>query len=73
MAINKVQYGTRVLLDLTSDTVTSASLLSGMTAHDASGASITGEYVPQIYSTYDATTATVTLHVDGEGSGTATL
>lgn len=69
MAINKVQYGNRVLLDLTSDTVTSASLLSGTTAHDASGVSITGEYEPRLYSTYDEPTATVTLHVDGEGSG----
>ena len=43
MANNKVQLadGT-VLIDLTGDTVTAASMLSGTTAHDASGASITG-------------------------------
>ena len=40
---NKVQLadGT-VLIDLTSDTVTAADILSGVTAHDATGASITG-------------------------------
>ena len=42
MAINKVVYGTTVLVDLTSDTVTAASLLSGFTAHSASGAQING-------------------------------
>lgn len=44
--VNKVQVvrnGTpEVLIDLTSDTVTPATLLSGYTAHDASGAIITG-------------------------------
>ena len=39
---NKVIYNGNTLIDLTSDTVTSASLLSGYTAHDASGAPITG-------------------------------
>lgn len=42
MGINKVIVGTEVKLDLTSDTVDAASLLSGKTAHDKSGASITG-------------------------------
>ena len=42
MAYNKVIYGSTVLIDLTSDTVDAASLLRGETAHDASGASITG-------------------------------
>ena len=40
--INKVVYGQTTLLDLTSDTVTAAHLDSGYTAHDASGAVITG-------------------------------
>lgn len=37
MAVNKVKYGNNTLIDLTADTVTSASLLSGITAHSASG------------------------------------
>ena len=41
-AINKVVFGDRTLIDLTSDTITPADLASGVTAHDASGAVITG-------------------------------
>ena len=39
---NKVVYGTTVLVDLTADTVTAATLMQGYTAHDRSGALITG-------------------------------
>lgn len=39
---NKINYGDRILIDLTEDTVTPATLKSGVTAHDASGAKITG-------------------------------
>ena len=42
MAVNKVVYGTTVLVDLTEDTVTPDKLLKGSTAHDASGEPITG-------------------------------
>lgn len=42
MAVNKVVYGTTVLVDLTGDTVTADQLLKGATAHDASGEQITG-------------------------------
>lgn len=42
MAVNKVVYGTTVLVDLTGDTVTAGSLAQGYTAHDKSGALITG-------------------------------
>lgn len=42
MAINKVNYNGRTLIDLTEDTVTSETLLSGQTAHDRSGQAITG-------------------------------
>ena len=42
MSINKVLYGTNVLVDLTTDTVTSDTLLKGYTAHDKSGNQITG-------------------------------
>ena len=39
---NKINYGDRTLIDLTEDTVTPETLKSGVTAHDASGAQITG-------------------------------
>ena len=42
MAINKVIYGGKVLIDLTGDTITANKVLSGYTAHDKSGAPITG-------------------------------
>lgn len=42
MAINKVVFGNNTLIDLTGDTLTAADLLSGKTAHDKSGESITG-------------------------------
>lgn len=42
MAINKVIYGSQTLIDLTADTITAADLASGKTAHDKSGAIITG-------------------------------
>ena len=50
MAYNKIIYNGSVLLDLTSDTVTAADLASGVTAHDKSGAQITGT------STFDSDT-----------------
>ena len=45
MAVNKVVYGTTVLVDLTEDTVTPDKLLKGATAHDASGEQVTGTHV----------------------------
>lgn len=42
--VNKVVYGANVLIDLTEDTVAADKLLSGITAHDKSGAQITGTY-----------------------------
>ena len=45
MAINKVIYDNTTLIDLTSDTVSTATLLNGITAHDKSGAIITGTIV----------------------------
>jgi hypothetical protein len=39
---NKIIYGGTTLIDLTGDTVTAADILSGVTAHDKSGAPITG-------------------------------
>lgn len=40
--VNKVQYGNTTLIDLTSDTVTADKLVQGYTAHDRTGALITG-------------------------------
>jgi len=44
MAINKVIYAGEVLIDLTEDTVTKASLLKGVKAHDKAGNEIIGVY-----------------------------
>lgn len=46
MAVNKVIYGGDVLIDLSADTVTADTLAEGVTAHDASGAVITGTMTP---------------------------
>lgn len=46
MAINKVIYGSTTLIDLTGDTVSASHLETGYTAHDASGALITGTLNP---------------------------
>lgn len=55
--INKVVYGGNTLIDLTGDTVAVATLLAGVTAHDASGAIITGTC------DYDANTSDATAIV----------
>lgn len=55
--ISKVVYGSKVLIDLTSDTVTADKLLEGITAHDKSGATITGSC------TFDADTGDATATV----------
>lgn len=52
MAINKVEFGGRTLIDLTNDTVSPQNLMSGETAHDRSGAPIVGTATPG--STYTA-------------------
>ena len=51
MAKNKIIYGGEVLIDLTGDTITADKLAEGYTAHDRSGAVITGT------STLDADTS----------------
>lgn len=42
MPVNKVVFGDRTLIDLTSDTVSADKLAKGVTAHDKSGVQITG-------------------------------
>lgn len=49
--VNKVVLGSETLIDLTADTITAADLATGVTAHDASGAPITGT------NTYDSDTS----------------
>ena len=44
MAINKVYYDGRTLIDLTEDTVTPETLVKGVTAHDKTGAQIVGTF-----------------------------
>lgn len=62
--VNKVVYGNRTLIDLTSDTVTQDKILSGFTAHDKSGAIITGTCDFDVNST-DATVAVAEI-LDGK-------
>ena len=62
--VNKVVYGNRTLIDLTSDTVTKDKILSGFTAHDKSGTIITGTCDFDVNST-DATVAVAEIR-DGK-------
>ena len=57
MAINKVIYGNKTLIDLTGDTVSPDKLAQGITAHDKSGAIITGT------NTFDSNTSDATAKV----------
>lgn len=61
MAVNKIIYGNQTLIDLTSDTIDASKLLTGFTAHDKSGAIITGTC------DYDADTS------DGDASASEIL
>lgn len=54
---NKIIYGGQTLIDLTSDTATAATVLSGSTFHDKSGAAVTGTC------TYDSNTTNDTVTV----------
>ena len=45
MAVNKVEYAGKVLLDLTEDTVTENQLLEGAVAHDKTGKQIVGALI----------------------------
>ena len=42
MAVSKVEFGGRTLMDLTGDSVTAETLAEGVTAHDAAGNPIQG-------------------------------
>jgi len=65
--VNKVVFGNETLIDLSSDTANAGDILTGHTAHDASGAPITGT-IPfrtgsDITATYGARSYQSTDHV----------
>lgn len=63
MATNKVIFGGNVLIDLTGDTITPADLAKGATAHDKTGAQITGTNTKDS-DTQDATAAAAEILKD---------
>ena len=68
---NKVIYGGKVLIDLTGDTITPADLAKGITAHDKSGAEITGTSTKDSDTSADTAAASEilrgkTAHVKGK-------
>lgn len=86
MAINKVIYGGRTLIDLSGDTVTADKILDGFTAHDKKGETITGTCKYDVDSS-DATAAVAeilqgktayvrgnkTLHTQGRARASSSL
>lgn len=71
MAVNKVEVGGEVKLDLTADTVTPETLLSGATAHNAAGEQITG--TANKIATYTATIGTTWTEDSDTGVKTQTV
>ena len=77
MAVNKVVYGTTVLVDLTEDTVTPQTLLLGNRAHGADGQIVNGTLtgsetgilvkLPGLSATYASSTS-VTINISGKTS-----
>lgn len=68
---NKVVYNDNVLIDLTADTVDAENLMTGYTAHDKSGAIITGTldpYKPEILVVVNAAAAVTASVVVGDSS-----
>ena len=57
-AINKVIFGSKVLIDLTADTVSADKILTNFTAHDKSGVAIVGEC------TFDVDSKDATVKID---------
>lgn len=65
MRVNQVILNGQTVLDLTTDTVTPDTLLSGITAHDKTGEQITGTVKVQNYYTGSDVPAD-TLGTDGD-------
>ena len=59
MAINRVEYGDTVLMDISGDSVNSNNLLVGATAHDASGEPVDGAVDLNNYYTKEETDALI--------------
>lgn len=69
MAINKIIYGRKVLIDLTSDTVSATTLLKGKTAHLKNGKKITGTLFadhPDSYEVLDTITSSTGTTINSE-------
>lgn len=73
MAINKVIYGGKTLIDLTSDTVESNKMLEGTTAHDKSGAVVEGSIPSKETKTYVPTTTDQVIENGQYLSGAQTI
>ena len=71
MAVSKVVYDGEALIDLTEDSVTPTSMLSGTTAHDASGEQIEGELMT-LNGTTEETPNSVAILVPYSDFGDAT-
>lgn len=65
--VNKVVYFGDTLVDLTADTVTAADLAKGVTAHDKSGAAVTGTSTKDVDSS--GATATAATILAGQTAG----
>lgn len=74
MAVNKVIFGGETVIDLTNDTVTPETLAKGVTAHDKSGAAITGtmqsgEDLNSVLTEQETLIATLQQTLQGKASG----
>ena len=70
---NKIIYGGKTLIDLTGDTVIADKLLKGYTAHDKSGAKITGTIESKATATYKPSTEAQTIPAGFYLSGAQTI
>jgi len=59
--VNKVIFGGRTLIDISGDTVAANKMLSGTTAHDKSGAAVTGNIPSQAAQTITPGTTDQTI------------
>lgn len=70
MAVNKVVYGGKTVIDLTNDTVSPSDLMSGVTAHGANGQTITGTFsLDTEMSAQDNLIAQIKTALEGKASG----
>lgn len=72
MANNYIKLGSETLIDLRDDTVTADKLLLGYTAHDKSGASISGSLTPVQFGYFDTGSSKPTSYTIMGLTGTPT-